>query len=123
MMEEKRMKKMIPILIMGILVLHGFGAYAISINEKKTNVNYQLDEEYDMVIIAPSMFSENLQPLIVHKDVYGVKTFLKTTQEIYDEYDGRDKPEKIKYFIKDAIETNNISYVLLVGGRVGQLFR
>ena len=45
---------------------------------------------------------------------------LKTTEDIYLEYDGRDKPEQIKYFIKDAVESFSISYVLLIGGRVGQ---
>ena len=71
---------------------------------------------YDLVIIAPEKFSEDLQPLIEHKNAMGVKTFLKTTEEIYDEYSGVDKPEQIKYFIKDAIESWNITYVLLVGG-------
>ena len=33
---------------------------------------------------------------------------------------GRDNPEKIKYFIKTAIEEWNIDYVLLVGGKKGQ---
>ena len=71
---------------------------------------------YDMVIIAPEKFSEPLQPLIDHKNAYGVNTILKTTEKIYGEYTGRDKPEQIKYFIKDAKETWNITYVLLVGG-------
>lgn len=73
---------------------------------------------YNMVIIAPSKFSFALQKLINHKNSKGVKTFLKTTEDIYKEYSGIgiDKPEKIKYFIKDAIETYNITYVLLVGG-------
>jgi len=73
-------------------------------------------ESYDMVIIAPEDFSELLQPLINHKNDHGLNTFLKTTEEIYSEYTGRDKPEQIKYFIKDAKETMNITYVLLVGG-------
>jgi hypothetical protein len=60
--------------------------------------------------------------LIVHKNSYNVQTFLKTTEEIYGNYDGRDKPEQIKYFIKDALEEYNIKYVLLVGGRKGQFF-
>jgi len=77
-------------------------------------MNYQ--EEYDLVIIAPKTFSKILNKLVVHKNNIGTKTFLKTTEEIYDKYTGVDKPEQIKYFIKDAIETNNISYVLLVGG-------
>jgi len=77
------------------------------------------EEEYDMVIIAPKKFSSELRPLINHKNNLGVHTFLKTTEQIYSEYGGRDKPEQIKYFIKDAIETYNITFVLLVGGSKG----
>ena len=117
------MKKIIPLLIIVILVINGFGALAVSEKEEKTNLKYQCNEEFDMVIIAPKKFSDNLEPLIVHKNINGVKTFLKTTEKIYNEYDGRDKAEKIKYFIWDALEKMNISYVLLVGGRVGQFFR
>lgn len=71
---------------------------------------------YDMVIIAPSTFSDALQPLIDHKNSYGIKTTLKTTKDIYTEYNGFDKSEQIKYFIKDAIEQWNIKFVLLAGG-------
>jgi len=71
---------------------------------------------YDMVIIAPSAFSDALQPLIAHKNTYGIETTLKTTEDIYAEYDGFDKAEQIKYFIKDALEQWNIKYVLLAGG-------
>ena len=41
---------------------------------------------------------------------------MKTTEDIYDEYNAFDKPEQIKYFIKDAIETQGITAVMLVGG-------
>ena len=74
------------------------------------------EEEYKLVIIAPSKFSTILQPLVDHKISKGLSTMLKTTEDIYDQYTGYDKPEQIKYFIKDAIETYNTSYVLLVGG-------
>ena len=85
-------------------------------------------DDYDMVIIAPKKWSRLLQPLIDHKNNVGVKTFLKTTESICRRpilggYEGRDDAEQIKYFIKDAIETYGIKYVLLVGGRVGQLYR
>jgi hypothetical protein len=73
-------------------------------------------DEYDLVIIAPSKFSDEIQPLVNHKNNYGVNTILKTTEEIYNEFSGVDKPEQIKYFIKDAIEMWNVKYVLLVGG-------
>ena len=70
-----------------------------------------------MVIIAPEKFSTDLQPLIDHKNSHGMQTILKTTESIYTEFSGRDQPEKIKYFIKSAIENWNITYVLLVGGK------
>ncbi len=87
----------------------------ITYEEPKTN-SFSEISEYGLVIIAPSAFSNDLQPLVDHKNDFGVSTILKTTEEIYDEYSGADKPEQIKYFIKDAIETYNISYALLVGG-------
>jgi len=100
-----------------------------STGELTIDVTYELPKnpvvfpnEYDMVIIAPQKFSKNLDPLIVHKKSHGIQTILKTTESIYNEYSGRDKPEKIKYFIKDAIENWNISYVLLVGGKKSLLF-
>jgi len=77
---------------------------------------------YDLVVVAPKIFEKYLQRLVDHKNHVGVKTFLKTTEDIYNEYRGRDKPEKIKYFIKDAIEKYNIKYVLLVGGLKSQFY-
>jgi hypothetical protein len=74
------------------------------------------DSEYDMLIIAPKRFSLSLLPLLRHKNKMGVSTLLTTTESIYEEYGGRDKPEQIKYYIKYAKDTYNITYVLLVGG-------
>lgn len=75
---------------------------------------------YDMVIITPSEYSEKLQPLVDYKNDSGIDTKLVTLDEIYDgDYfpvQGRDAQEKIKYFIKDAIEEWDITYVLLAGG-------
>ncbi len=93
------------------------------INEFDIEVSYEpplqilsFDEEYDLLIIAPSKFSNILDKLVTHKNSINVKTLLKTTESIYDEYSGFDKPEQIKYCIKDMIETHNIEFVLLVGG-------
>ena len=74
------------------------------------------EDSYDLVIIAPEKFLMALNRLVKHKNRFGLDTLLKPVEEIYDEYNGRDKPEQIKYFIKDAIEQWNINYVLLVGG-------
>jgi hypothetical protein len=84
-------------------------------------------EEYDMVIITPRRFLLQLEPLVIHKNIHGMKTKIKTVESIYQEsnqgfYDknGVDEAEKIKYFIKNEIEKHNITYVLLVGGHKHQ---
>ncbi len=95
-----------------------------SVQEVDIHVSYQKSAdqpfpqhaEYDMVIISPSLFTDDLSSLVDHKNTVGVSTYVKTTEAIYNEYDGVDKPEQIKYFIKDAVETQGVSYVLLVGG-------
>lgn len=76
----------------------------------------QVEDENDLIIIAPEEFSNALQPLITHKNSIGIQTFLKTTSAIYEEYDGVDVAEEIKLFIKDSVETKGTEYVLLVGG-------
>ena len=85
-------------------------------------VNIVEPDIYDMVIIAPKLFVDEFQPLIDHKNSYGLNTTLKTVEDILIEYDGFDAPEKIKYFIKDAIEQWGITYVLLGGGLKSHLF-
>jgi len=77
---------------------------------------------YDMVIITPKVFEDALQPLVEHKNNYDVITRVKTLEDIYIEYSGRDQQEQIKYFIKDAKEQWGIDYVLLIGGMIGQNF-
>jgi hypothetical protein len=101
-------------IVLGIIVISGTVTHA-HFNEKIDSTLSSTD--FDMVIIAPELFSTSLQPLIKHKNSVGIKTTLKTVESIYDEYEGRDYAEQIKYFIKDAIETYGISYVLLVGGK------
>jgi len=118
-MDGGNMKKVIPIVLIGILVLSGTGASVASVTKSSLQQLSGFDE-YDMVVIAPEKFSSAIQPLIDHKNSYNIQTILKTTEEIYSEQDGRDEAEKIKYFIRDAIEEWNITYVLLIGGRKGQ---
>jgi hypothetical protein len=72
---------------------------------------------YDLLIIAPHQYVNALQPLIVHKIQMGIRTHLVTVDEVYQQmfWQGRDNPEKIKYFIKTAKEEWGITYVMLVG--------
>ena len=72
--------------------------------------------ETKLLLIAPEEFTTTLQPLVVHKNQRGVETTLVTLEWIAEHSTGRDLPEQIKYAIKDAIETNSITSVLLVGG-------
>jgi hypothetical protein len=77
-------------------------------------------DRYDMVIITPSQFVEQLRPLVAYKNDSSVITKLVTLNNIYAgtyfPVNGRDDQEKIKYFIKDAVEQWNITNVLLAGG-------
>ena len=76
-------------------------------------------ESYDMIIIGPQGFRDNLQDLADHKNITGLRTRFVTLNEILMgsifPVEGRDDQEKMKYFIKDAIEEWGIDYVLLGG--------
>jgi len=78
---------------------------------------------YKLLIIAPGVFHRALQPLVDHKNAMGLPTRLVTLDEVYQQmyWHGRDDAEKVKYFVKTAIEEWGIQYVLLVGGRSSQL--
>lgn len=82
----------------------------------------KMADSYKLLIISPPDFKEALQPLVEHKNSIGMPALLKTTDEIYASYNGRDNAEKIKYAIKDAIEEYGIKYVLLVGGLKSKIY-
>lgn len=87
----------------------------VSISYSQQELKKQSSESTDLVIITPSEFSNNLQPLITHKNSYGITTKFVTLEEINNNYTGRDEAEKIKYLIKKAIDEWNTEYVLLIG--------
>ena len=84
--------------------------------EQSASSPFPLKSIYDLVIIGPEVFSTEIQRLVNHKIDMGVQTVFMTTEGIYQNYTGVDKPEKIKYFIKDALEKWGVKYVLLFGG-------
>ncbi len=77
---------------------------------------------YDLLILTPTKYEELLNPLSDHKNNFGVSTKIVTLDKVYEEmyWHGRDKQEKIKYFIKESIEKWGITHVLLIGGLNGQ---
>ena len=99
-------------------------SYTVPVNP----VNYP--DEYDLLVIAPEEFSDEFYNIdsefgtsfVDYKNSHDVSTIIVTLDEIYDaEYfpvEGIDDQEKIKYFIKNAIENWGITYVILVGSWV-----
>jgi len=78
------------------------------------------NDVYDFIILSPIEYTNSLNDLVEHKNNRNISTKLITLNEIYNgnffPVQGRDNPEKIKYFIKNAIESWGINFVLLVGG-------
>jgi len=108
------MKKNVGRKIISLLIVMAFfGLTLVPV----MNAQQTADElTYDLLIITPSKFTRALQSLVEHKNRVGVQTTMFTLGQIYREMvEGRDKPEKIKYFIKDAVEDWGIKYVMLVG--------
>ncbi|MBC7080834.1 MAG: hypothetical protein H5T44_01055 [Thermoplasmatales archaeon] len=80
---------------------------------------------YDFLIISPDAWLDELSTFKQHKESKGIKTIVVGLSEVYahpSAVHGRDDAEKVKYFIKNAIEEWGIKYVMLVGGRQGGIF-
>lgn len=80
------------------------------------------NDSYELVIIAPQEFCDALQPLVDHKiNNMSISTKIVKSDEIYNgdyfQVQGRDKPEEVKYFIKNAHDCWNTKHILLVGGK------
>jgi len=84
----------------------------IIIPEKKSEIY----EKIDMVIITPQIFSDNFERYKDFKTKQGLRTIIKTAEEIYAEYPGETDVIKIRNFIKDKYASNDIEYVLIGGG-------
>ncbi|OYT28510.1 hypothetical protein B6U98_04675 [Thermoplasmatales archaeon ex4572_165] len=106
------MSKKRKIIIFCVFIMQCISLFSISTHSESNDIS---EETFDMVIISPNSFKNEIQPLINHKQSMHLHTFFQTTESIYDNYPGIDSSEKIKYFIKDSIEQYNIKYVLLIG--------
>src|SRR5512136_957021 len=108
-------EKSFSCIIVGLLICSGLGLIPIQTQAAIYNSGY------DFIIITPVDFSNELQPLVTHKEQHGITTKIVTLDDIYDSVyfpaQGRDDAEKIKYFIKNVYDSWNISYALFVGGR------
>ncbi len=102
-------------IVIGLLICSGLGLLP---TQTQATIN---NSRYDFIIITPVDFSNELQPLVTHKEQHAISTKIVTLDDIYDSVyfptQGRDDAEKIKYFIKNAHENWGIRYVMLVGGK------
>ncbi|MCX6671727.1 MAG: C25 family cysteine peptidase, partial [Euryarchaeota archaeon] len=75
--------------------------------------------DYQLVVIGPAGYSSQIAPLITHKIGRGITSKFVSLDDIYAgtyfPATGRDNQEKIKYFIKNAIESWLTGDILLVG--------
>jgi hypothetical protein len=86
----------------------------ITIEYETTVVQQSFQDQYEFLIIAADEYSDELASLVTHKIGRGVTTKLATLSEVYSGT-GSDNQEKIKLYIKDAIENWATVSVLLVG--------
>lgn len=96
----------------------GIGLYEeISMHSDNSFSQYS---SFDLIIITTEFLSTELLNFKEHKEKHGISTKIITIEEIETEFYfpkiGEDKVEQIKYFIKNAYDSWNISYVLFVGG-------
>jgi hypothetical protein len=77
-------------------------------------------DNFQLVMIGPSEYSEQVVPLIIHKTGRGITSKFVSLDDIYGgtyfPATGRDNQEKIKYFIKNAIENWGTGNIILIGG-------
>ncbi|MCX6664963.1 MAG: C25 family cysteine peptidase [Euryarchaeota archaeon] len=106
-----------------LLILIGSVFTSARTIQTKTAKSHNPTTDATLLIIAPKTFAKELQPLVTHKEKIGLPTRLVILDQIYKQSSnpGRDNAEKIKYFIKSSIEESGTRYVLLVGGKIGQL--
>lgn len=71
--------------------------------------------DYDYLIITPEEFVDEFDALVNHYLIRGMKTIVKSKEEILAEMDGQDAQEKIRNYIIQEYTANNVSYVMLGG--------
>lgn len=91
----------------------------VTVTYEKPETCSQADD-YSLLIISPATYKLPLNRLVEHKESLGINTLWVTLNDIYTgtyfSAEGRDEPELIKYFIRNAVEEWGIDHVLLVGG-------
>ena len=98
---------------------------SVAVESTFSDVDFKYEKQYfeneaiDLVIITSSYYLSDVARLSDHKNNTGIISRVVTIEDIYDgvifPLEGRDQPEQIKYFLKNAYDNWDISYVLLFG--------
>ena len=110
------MKKLLLFLVVLMMIFSGLTVNTQSVQVTTKTVPSIGTDTSIMVIITSQQFSLEAHPLVEHKTNHGINTSIKTIEDIYQEYPGRDHAEQIKYFIKYLKDTYQTIFVLLLGG-------
>jgi len=97
-------------------VIHYSDSATIDITFSPSKNPISFPDEYDLLIITPIEFSDELQTLVDYKNDNEISTVMVTLDDIPKK--GVDQQEDIKFFIKNSIETWGITYVLIIGSGV-----
>ena len=93
--------------------------FDISVQYEKEITFTEMEDEYDLLILTPSVFEDSLGPLVDHKNAHGFHSLAITLDDIYNDIyfsvDGFDEAEEIKKFLYQAFSQWGVEYVLLVG--------
>jgi len=103
-MNPHLFRKLCPVIILVAMIVPSWSAAALDMTSRDClflQPQEQGSDLYDLLIIAPRAFHNELLPLVKHKNSLGIRTVLVDLDEVYDRmfWQGRDEAEKVKYFI------------------------
>ena len=108
------MRKLIILVMMFLFTsFHLFSFTSISLEPMQADQSSF--ENHDLLIITVDSYKKQCTRVIEHKNKLDIHCILRTTEDIYNVYNGTDKSEKIKHCIKQAYDDFHISSVLLIG--------
>lgn len=96
------------VFVLLIFILHS----SIQSNTISSNPSH---EEIDYLIITADHLVSTLEPLAEWKTTKGTPAEVISISWIEERYDGRDRAERIRNYIKDAYNLWNAKYILLAG--------
>jgi len=103
------MAKMLPFLTVAIFFINAIYSPISFGNDIKK------EDSIDYIIITTDELKKYAEEIATWKEDIGHKAEVITVSWIYKNYDGRDRPEKIRNFLIDRFHRYGIKYVLIVG--------